>query len=109
LGVRTKGKVPELLTSFDLLAFFNSGFDTTHHHSTDTYGHNAPKSRTVDRNDLASVFAIDIEGRANGLGLRVMNEIWIERGITKLVGMTYVHSVVFARNISHRSNGSVNW
>lgn len=79
-STRTKGKVPKLLTSFDLSAFFNSGFDTTHHHSTDTYGHNAPKSRTIDGNDLASVFAINVEGRADGLRLRIINQIGIEGG-----------------------------
>jgi hypothetical protein len=65
----TKGEIPKLLASFDLLAFFNGSFDAANHHGTNTYSHDAPESRTVNGNYLANVFAINVESCSYGLGL----------------------------------------
>ena len=80
LSVRTKGEVTKLLTSLDFLAFLDGSLDTTYHHSADTHGHDAPKGRAINRNDLADVFAVNVESRSYGLGLCSPNEIMTNSG-----------------------------
>jgi hypothetical protein len=69
-GVYTECKVSELLSALDVLPFFACSMDAANHHSTDTYGHDTPKGGAVNRDDLADIFAIDVESRADGLGLQ---------------------------------------
>ena len=68
-GVHTECKVSKLLSALDVLLFFDRSMDAANHHSTDTYGHDAPKGRAVNGDDLADVFSIDVESCADGLGL----------------------------------------
>jgi len=69
-GVHTECKVSKLLSALDVLPFVDCSMDAANHHSTDTYGHDAPKGGAVNGDDLAHVFAIDVESRADGLGLQ---------------------------------------
>ena len=50
--------------------FVDCNMDATNHHSADTYNHDAPKGGGINGDDLADVFAIDVESRAGGLGLQ---------------------------------------
>ena len=69
-GVHTKCKVSKLLSALDVFPFFDCSMDTANHHSTDTYGHDAPKGGAVNGDDLADIFTIDVESREDGLGLQ---------------------------------------
>jgi hypothetical protein len=70
MGVRTECKVSELLSTLDVLPFFDCSMDTANYHSTDTYGHDAPKGGAVNGDDLADVFPMDVESHADGLRLQ---------------------------------------
>ena len=64
-------RVSELLAALDVLPFFDCSMDATDHHSTNTYGHDVPKGRAVNGDDLAHICAIDVESRSDGLGRQV--------------------------------------
>ena len=70
-GVHTECKVSKLLSALDVLPFVDCSMDAANHHSTDTYGHDAPKGGAVNGDDLADVFSIDVKSRADGLGLQL--------------------------------------
>ena len=69
-GVHTECKVSKLLSALDVLPFCDCGMDAANHHSTDTNGHDAPKGRAVNGDNLADIFTIEVESRADGLGLQ---------------------------------------
>ena len=69
-GVHTECKVSKLLSALDVFPFFGCSMDAANHHSTDTYGNDAPKGGALNGDDLADVFSIDVESRANGLRLQ---------------------------------------
>ena len=69
-GVHTECKVSKLLSALDVLPFVDCNMDAANHHSTDTNGHDTPKGGAVNGDDLADVFSIDVESRANGLRLQ---------------------------------------
>jgi hypothetical protein len=85
-GVHTECEVSKLLSALDVLPFFDCSMDAANHHSTDIYGHDAPKGGAVNGDDLADIFAIDVESRADGLGLqsKCMRQGKDERWVTRL-------------------------
>ena len=71
MEVHTKCKVSELPAALDVLPFFDCSMDATNHNSTNRYSHDAPKGGPVNGDDLAHIFAVDVESRSDGLGRRV--------------------------------------
>lgn len=66
---RTKGKVPEFFPTLDLLTLINGCEDAADHHCADADGHDTTKAGAVDRNDLAHILAVNVQGGPDGLRL----------------------------------------
>ena len=68
----TKRKIPQFLTTRDLVALVHRRVDAPHHHRTDADRHDASKLCTRNRNNLACVLPVHIQGTPNRLRLFTM-------------------------------------
>lgn len=95
----TKGEIPKLLATLNVVAFVDGSLDATHHHRTHAHRHHAPKLRRVNGDDLPRILAVYIQGRTNCLGLLTQDQIPISR--TKDGQWTHIDSVILPSDVRH--------
>jgi hypothetical protein len=73
--IRTECKVTKLLSALDKVALRHCRLDTTDHHSANTHRHDSSKLRTINRHNLACVFAINVQCRPDRLWLYTQTHV----------------------------------